>query len=132
MDLDLVAELFGTLDQGVANGGPASIDSEGLYVLHHEGPRFNGLDNIKEMKDVPASRIIPIHLADNRKSLARWTADHDVGFDSGRRRGPKHVVADDVIAYVTTVGLASPWVDLVRPNDVEASPTESIVEPACA
>ena len=79
-----------------------------------------------------ASWIVAIHLADHREPLTRRATDYDIGRDSGRRRSVKHVVADDVIAEVATVGLASPGVNLVCPNDVEAGSTEPVVEPACA
>ena len=109
--------------------GPSRIGTQRLDILHHEGSRIDALDNIKEVKDMRAARIVSLHLPDYREALTGRSTNHNVGLDSKWGRSRKNVVADNVIADVGAIALTCPPINLVGPDEIEASPGEAVVKP---
>lgn len=124
----VVAELLGAIEQPSANVLPSWTRTERLDVLHDEGPRSKCLDDIEEMIDVLAPRIVRIHAADHRKTLARRPSDHEVGANAGRRVDLQDIAAKPIRLQVCVVGLDREPVAVDRPSNVEPGPRESKVE----
>jgi len=115
----LVAERLRTVEQLVADVCPAFIDGERLHVLHHERARLKLLDDIEEVLDMLAPRIVGIHAADHREALAGRPADHKVGAQPLRRTSAQHVTAYSVRRDIRVVGLDREGVDVDRPLNIE-------------
>src|ERR1700722_812342 len=121
----LVTELLRASEQSPTDLLPARADGQCLDVLHHKRAGLQHLDYVEEVIYVAAPRVVGVHAADPRESLARWPSDHDVRTSIQGWVCLENVPAYGVRLKVCVVGCDRELVAVDRPGHLKACPHEA-------